>query len=62
MNDRSLWDELRDLFETDDGSLPEIRVTYREGTVIAAGYALRLTMISEALQRMAGANTSRGRR
>lgn len=36
----SIFDELRDLFETDDGSLPEIRVRFSDRVAIVAGYAL----------------------
>ena len=35
-----IWNELRDLFETDDGSLPEIRVDYRNSAATVFGYAL----------------------
>lgn len=35
-----LWKELGDLFDTDDGSLPEVRVDYRESAATASGYAL----------------------
>lgn len=35
-----LWNELRDLFDTDDGSLPEIRVDYRDAGATVSGYAL----------------------
>ncbi|RJS92033.1 hypothetical protein [Salinisphaera sp. Q1T1-3] len=35
-----LWNELRNLFDTDDGSLPEIRVDYRDSAATVAGYAL----------------------
>ncbi|MES1950514.1 hypothetical protein S4A8_06633 [Salinisphaera sp. S4-8] len=35
-----LWNELRDLFDTDDGSLPEVRVDYRDPAATGAGYAL----------------------
>jgi hypothetical protein len=37
---RWLWDDLRDLFDTDDGSLPEIRVNYSDCSATVAGYAL----------------------
>jgi len=37
---RWLWDDLRDLFDTDDGSLPEIRVDYSDSSATVAGYAL----------------------
>src|SRR5262245_34025026 len=35
-----LWNELRDLFDRDDGSLPEIRVDYVDPAAMVAGYAL----------------------
>ena len=35
-----LWNELRDLFETDDGSLPEVWVAYVDPVATVAGYAL----------------------
>jgi hypothetical protein len=35
-----LWEEVRDLFEVDDGSLPEVRVNYSEGRATALGYEL----------------------
>src|SRR5262245_26156890 len=35
-----LWGELHDLFDTDDGSLPEIRVDYSAPNATVAGYAL----------------------
>lgn len=35
-----LWESLRHLFDTDDGSLPEIRVTYSSRGSAAAGYEL----------------------
>jgi hypothetical protein len=35
-----LWNELRDLFDTDDGSLPEVRVDYRDSSATVSGYAL----------------------
>ena len=35
-----LWNEIHDFFDTDDGSLPEIRVDYVDKQVIASGYAL----------------------
>ena len=35
-----LWDNLRDLFDTDDGSLPEVRVDYSNSEATVAGYAL----------------------
>jgi len=35
-----LWSELRDLFDTDDGSLPEVRVDYVDSAATVAGYAL----------------------
>jgi hypothetical protein len=35
-----LWTELHDLFDTDDGSLPEIRVNYVEREAMVAGYNL----------------------
>jgi hypothetical protein len=35
-----LWNELRGLFDTDDGSLPEVRVDYVDTTATVAGYAL----------------------
>jgi len=35
-----LWSELHDLFDTDDGSLPEIRVNYVEKEAMVAGYGL----------------------
>jgi hypothetical protein len=35
-----LWNELRDLFDTDDGSLPEVRVDYRDSSAVVSGYAL----------------------
>jgi hypothetical protein len=34
-----VWPELRDLFETDDGSLPEIRVDYSNSAATVDGYA-----------------------
>lgn len=38
-----LWNELRDLFDTDDGSLPEVRVDYRDSSATVSGYALLRT-------------------
>jgi hypothetical protein len=39
MNDASwLWRDLRDLFEIDDGSLPEIRVVYADRRAPVAGF------------------------
>jgi hypothetical protein len=35
-----LWAELRDQFEADDGSLPEIRVDYSDPQAMIRGYAL----------------------
>jgi hypothetical protein len=35
-----LWTELRDLFETDDCSLPEVRVDYTDPEATIRGYAL----------------------
>jgi len=35
-----LWNELRALFDTDDGSLPEVRVDYRDPAAPTLGYAL----------------------
>jgi hypothetical protein len=35
-----IWNELRDLFDTDDGSLPEIRIDYANPTAAVSGYAL----------------------
>ena len=35
-----LWAELHDLFDTDDGSLPEVRVDYADPKATAAAYAL----------------------
>ncbi len=35
-----LWTELRDLFDTDDGSLPAVRVDYRDSAATVSGYAL----------------------
>ena len=35
-----LWRDLHDLFDTDDGSLPEIRVDYRDPEGTRAGYVL----------------------
>ena len=34
-----LWDEVHDLFDTDDGSLPEIRVDYTNARAMVRGYA-----------------------
>lgn len=34
------WAELHDLFETDDGSLPEIRVDFAAPDALVAGYAV----------------------
>lgn len=36
----SLWSELHDLFDTDDGSLPEVRVGYSISSAAVGGYAL----------------------
>jgi len=35
-----LWEELHDLFDTDDGSLPEIRINYVGTSATVAAYAL----------------------
>lgn len=35
-----LWEALHDLFDTDDGSLPEVHVHYRDQRATVAGYAL----------------------
>jgi hypothetical protein len=35
-----LWNELRDRFGTDDGSLPEVRVDYCDSAAVVSGYAL----------------------
>ena len=35
-----IWTELHDLFDTDDGSLPEIRVSYAKREATVAGYDL----------------------
>jgi len=35
-----LWDQLHDLFEKDDGSLPEVRVDYRDRNAVMRGYEL----------------------
>lgn len=35
-----LWDELHDLFDSDDGSLPEIRVDFADRAATVAGYGL----------------------
>jgi hypothetical protein len=35
-----LWAELHDLFDTDDGSLPEVRVAYSDPKATIAGYNL----------------------
>ena len=35
-----LWSELCDLFDTDDGSLPEVRVDYMDSAATVSGYAL----------------------
>ncbi len=35
-----LWNELHDLFDTDDGSLPVIRVSYTEGEATVTSYDL----------------------
>jgi hypothetical protein len=42
-----LWDLLHDLFETDDGSLPEIRVNYCDAGAVVAGYELLRNRASE---------------
>jgi hypothetical protein len=35
-----LWNELRDLYGTDDGSLPEVRVDYMDSAATVSGFAL----------------------
>jgi hypothetical protein len=35
-----LWNEIHDFFDTDDGSLPEIRVDYSDTQATASGFAL----------------------
>jgi hypothetical protein len=35
-----LWSELHDLFDTDDGSLPEVRVDFTRRDGVTLGYAL----------------------
>src|SRR5688572_8464470 len=35
-----LWQTLRDLFEVDDGSLPEIWLTFQDRSAVVAGYEL----------------------
>jgi len=35
-----LWNQLHDLFDADDGSLPEVRVDYRDSAATVSGYAL----------------------
>ncbi|MBO6518563.1 MAG: hypothetical protein JJ900_16840 [Rhodospirillales bacterium] len=37
---QSLWTDLRALFEEDDGTLPEIRITYVKRDAVVAGYAM----------------------
>jgi hypothetical protein len=37
---KALWNDLHDLFEPDDGSLPEIRVNFVEFGSVASGFAL----------------------
>jgi hypothetical protein len=34
------WQDVRDLFEVDDGSLPQIRITYKDKWAAAMAYAL----------------------
>ena len=46
-----IWMQLHDLFDTDDGSLPEIHITYANGKATSAGYGLlrsrAATIVSE---------------
>ena len=35
-----LWKEIHEFFDTDDGSLPEVRVNYNDTRATASGYAL----------------------
>lgn len=35
-----LWNELRDFFDADDGTLPEVRVDFRDSAATVSGYAL----------------------
>ncbi len=42
-----LWAELKDLFEKDDGSLPEVRVNYADKNAVASGYSLLRGCASE---------------
>jgi hypothetical protein len=44
-----LWTELHDLFDTDDGSLPEVRVDYSDVQAVARGFALLRLRASEIL-------------
>jgi len=39
-NTQWLWKELRDLFETDDGSLTEINIKFKKSEAIVHGFAL----------------------
>jgi hypothetical protein len=39
-SDSWIWSELRDFFDTDDGSLPEVRVSYAKHDAAATGYSL----------------------
>ncbi|HMG17304.1 MAG TPA: hypothetical protein VK573_01160 [Gemmatimonadales bacterium] len=40
MSPEQLWRTLRDLFDTDDGSLPEVRILHLEPSDVMNGYAL----------------------
>ena len=35
-----LWEELKDLFDTDDGSLPEISIKFKNSKAVANGFLL----------------------
>ena len=44
-----LWTELHDLFDADDGSLPEVRVDYVDARAVAKGFALLCQRASKVL-------------
>jgi hypothetical protein len=59
-SDSWIWTELRDFFDTDDGSLPEIRITYTKPGAAAAGYALLRQLASRVVTIDPYCSTARG--
>lgn len=42
-----LWESLHELFDTDDGSLPDISIVYKDHNAVALGYALLRSRAAE---------------